>query len=197
MPLRNCKHWIFDMDGTLTMPVHDFDDIRCQLGIEKGTPILEAIDSMPGEKAQQTKMRLNEIEMEIAGLACPQPGAGALLELLLGRGCKLGILTRNDEEIAAATLAASGLQSFFEPDAVIGRETCAPKPLPDGILHLLSFWQADAEKTVMVGDYLYDIEAGKKAGVKTIHFDSSGRFSWPEYMDHGVSKLADIASLIA
>jgi len=185
------------MDGTLTMPIHDFDDIRRQLGIEKGTPILEAIDSMPQEKAELTKVKLNEIEMEIAGLARPQPGASALLELMTKRGLTLGILTRNDEEIAAATLAASGLKGFFEPGTVIGRETCAPKPLPDGVLHLLSIWQADAETTVMVGDYLYDIEAGKRAGVKTVHFDSAGRFSWPQYTDHGVEKLADITNLIA
>lgn len=185
------------MDGTLTMPVHDFDDIRRQLGIEKGIPILEAIDAMPQEEAQLTKIRLNEIEMEIAYLAQPQPGASALLESMAERGFELGILTRNDEQIAVATLAASGLKDFFNADAVIGRETCAPKPLPDGVLHLLSIWQADAETTVMVGDYLYDIEAGKKAGVKTVHFDSSGRFSWPQYMDHGVEKLADIAKLIA
>jgi len=100
------------MDGTLTMPIHDFDDIRRQLGIEKGTPILEAIDSMPQEKAELTKVKLNEIEMEIAGLARPQPGASALLELMTKRGLTLGILTRNDEEIAAATLAASGLKGL-------------------------------------------------------------------------------------
>jgi len=184
------------MDGTLTIPVHDFDDIRRQLGIDKGVPILEAISRMPEDKANATKVRLNEIEMEIASLGRPQPGAAALLETMLERGFKLGILTRNDEEIAVATLEASGLAGFFETESVIGRETCAPKPLPDGVLHLITRWQSDAARTVMVGDYLYDVEAGKRAGAQTVHFDSSGQFNWPEFTDHKVMNLADIADLI-
>nr|XP_061806103.1 uncharacterized protein LOC133597262 [Nerophis lumbriciformis] len=184
------------MDGTLTLPVHDFEDIRRQLGIDGGVPILEAIDAMTEEDAVETKIRLNEIEMEIATLGQPQPGAAGLLEYMKSRGFELGILTRNDEEIAIATLEASGLGEFFDRETIIGRETCAPKPLPDGVLHLLSHWQSQPNATVMVGDYLYDIEAGKRAGVNTVHFDSSGRFSWPHYTDHKVSRLADIVKLI-
>ncbi len=183
------------MDGTLTIPVHDFDDIRQQLGIDIGVPILEAIQKMPEDQALATKKRLNDIEMEIASLSQPQPGAAALLESMRGRGFTLGILTRNDEEIAEVTLEASGLAQFFDQDAIVGRETCAPKPLPDGVLHLLTKWRSNAAETVMVGDYLYDIEAGKRAGVNTVHFDSSGRFSWPEYTDHQVERLADISNL--
>lgn len=184
------------MDGTLTMPVHDFNDIRRQLGIADNTPILEAIIQMPEQKARQTHQRLHEIEMEIAALAKPQPGAAELLESILFRGCRLGILTRNDEEIAVETLRASGLNDFFAHSDIVGRETCAPKPEPDGVLYLLKRWQAISRQTVMVGDYLYDIEAGKRAGVNTIHFDSSGVFPWPEFADHGVDRLADISELI-
>ncbi len=185
------------MDGTLTIPVHDFEDIRQQLGIDNGMPILEAIQKMPESQAAATKKRLNEIEMEIASLSQPQPGAAALLDSMRSRGFTLGILTRNDEEIAEVTLAASGLIEFFEPDAIVGRETCAPKPLPDGVLHLVKQWRSEPSETVMVGDYRYDVEAGKRAGVHTIHFDSSGRFSWPQFTDHQVERLADISTLFS
>ena len=184
------------MDGTLTIPVHDFEDIRRQLGIKPATPILEAIASMPTEQAQETHRRLHEIEMEIAALATPQPGAEELLTHLTENGSCLGILTRNDEDIAEATLTASGLDRFFDSSCIVGRETCAPKPLPDGVHHLLAKWAAPASHTVMVGDFLYDIEAGKRAGVRTVHFDSSGAFSWPEFTDHKVTKLLDIKLLI-
>ena len=184
------------MDGTLTIPVHDFEDIRRQLGIEPATPILEAIANMPPAQAKETHRRLHDIEMDIAALAKPQPGAEELLSLLTENGHHLGILTRNDEDIAAATLDASGLSKYFDLSCVVGRETCAPKPLPDGVHHLLRKWAATPENTVMVGDFLYDIEAGKRAGVRTVHFDSSGAFSWPEYTDHKVTRLLDIKLLI-
>ena len=35
------KNWIFDLDGTLTVAVHDFDAIRKELGIPAGLPIVE------------------------------------------------------------------------------------------------------------------------------------------------------------
>ena len=31
--LQSCRHWVFDMDGTLTVAVHDFPAIKRALGI--------------------------------------------------------------------------------------------------------------------------------------------------------------------
>ncbi|MFK8019118.1 MAG: HAD family hydrolase [Pseudomonadales bacterium] len=197
MPLSHCSHWIFDMDGTLTLPVHDFDEIKTQLGIETNVPILEAILEMPEDQAAVTKRKLHDIEMEIAFDAVAQPGALELLNILQAQGAQLGILTRNDEDIAHATLKACGLSDCFDAPFIIGREICAPKPAPDGVLHLLEMWGAKPQRSVMVGDFLYDIEAGRRAGVHTVHFDHTGTFAWPEMADHKVNKLADIAGLIA
>lgn len=185
------------MDGTLTLPVHDFNAIRAELGIEPDRPILEAISALPKKEADELSRRLHEIEMQIAKLAVVQPGAVELLEQIRSRDCRLGILTRNDEEIAHATLKASGLDEFFEQETVIGRELCLPKPAPDGVQFLLDHWRAPASDTVMVGDYRFDIEAGHRAGVHTVHFDSTATFNWPEYMSHGVTRLADISRLIS
>ena len=196
MPLRDCHHWIFDMDGTLTVPVHDFNDIRRQIDIPADTPILEAISRMDPETANRTRRHLHRIEMDLAALARPQPDALEVLEHLVSRGSTLGILTRNDEDIAEATLCASGLDHLFPARYVVGRETCAPKPSPDGVHHLLDLWRSLPARTVMVGDFLYDIEAGKRAGVRTIHFDSNGIFPWPEFTDHRVTSLSQILSLL-
>ncbi|MXX16098.1 MAG: HAD family hydrolase [Gammaproteobacteria bacterium] len=196
MPLRDCHHWIFDMDGTLTVPVHDFNDIRRQIDIPADTPILETIARMEPEAAEQASRRLHQIEMDLAAQARPQPDALEVLEYLTARGGTLGILTRNDEEIAEATLRASGLDHLFPADHVVGRMTCAPKPSPDGVRHLLEVWRVLPAKTVMVGDFLYDIEAGKRAGVRTVHFDSNGIFPWPEFSDHHVTSLRQILSLV-
>lgn len=184
------------MDGTLTLPVHDFAQIRQQLGLEKGTPILEAIMQMSPPQATATHKRLHQIEMEMAALAVAQPGVEDALEKIKIKGCKLGILTRNHEQIAAATLKASGLDGLFAPENVIGRETCAPKPLPDGINYLLAQWMVKDCNAVMVGDYRYDIEAGRRAGIKTIHFDSNGNFEWPQLADYKVKRIRDIVALM-
>ena len=183
------------MDGTLTMPVHDFNAIRGQLGIPVNTPILEAIKKMPAQQAKAIYQKLHDLEMALAELATPQPGVVELLQSLKQRGYRLGILTRNGEEIAKATLDACGLMRFFDKWDVIGRDTCAPKPLPDGVHHLLARWDADPNATVMVGDYLYDVEAGYRAGVHTVHFDASGVFPWPEFTHHRVQSMGEIQQL--
>ncbi len=195
-PLTEFPHWIFDMDGTLTLPVHDFEAIRNTLNIPSGQPILEAIAVMPEAEAQRARQSLHDIEMELASLAQAQPGTLALLETLVDQGRNLGILTRNSKEIAHATLTAAGLAAFFCDEAIVGRDSCPPKPKPDGINHLLDLWGASKEQTVIVGDYLYDLQAGVAAGIRTVHFDHSGAFAWPEFAHHQVTGLDELCEMV-
>jgi phosphoglycolate phosphatase-like HAD superfamily hydrolase len=53
-------------------------------------------------------------------------------------------------------------------------------------------WQAQANDTVMVGDYLYDLEAGRGAGVATVHLDTRGDVDWSHYTDVRVENMGEI-----
>jgi HAD superfamily hydrolase (TIGR01509 family) len=194
--LARHSHWIFDMDGTLTVPVHDFDAIRRELNIELGKPILEAIAEMPTHEADRTRAKLHALEMELAASGVAQPGAVDFLSRLKQRGCTLGILTRNAGDIAHATLAAAKLADFFQHDHVVARDDCPPKPDPAGIEMLLAKWQASAGDAVMIGDYVFDIEAGKRASVTTVHFDTEATFNWPQWTDVAVSSYAQLDQLL-
>ncbi len=182
---RDC--WIFDLDGTLTRAVHDFDDIRARLGVPAGLPILEYIDTVAPDEATRLHEALYAIELELARDAKPQPGARVLLERLRERGRRLGIVTRNSETLAHVTLAACGMDDLFDPACVLGRERCAPKPDPAGVLALMAHWCVSGDNVFMVGDYLFDLEAGRGAGAMTIHYDARGEASWTEYCDFAVS----------
>lgn len=195
-PLRSRTHWIFDLDGTLTLAIHDFDAMRRELGLPAGEPILEAMARLPDAERAAVDRRLEEIELELAHRAEPQPGAAELLAELAGRGFELGILTRNSGRNARATLIAAGLGSFFEPHLVISRDGCAPKPDPDGIHRLLGHWQAPPERAVMVGDYLFDLVAGRSAGAATVYLDTSGTFEFGEHADVQVRGLEDLRALL-
>ena len=63
------------MDGTLTVPAHDFEAIRKTMGLASNEPILEAIAGMPEDEANAALAHLNDLEMEIA------------LEAVAGEGC--------------------------------------------------------------------------------------------------------------
>ena len=193
--LSGCSHWVFDMDGTLTVAAHDFDAIHRELGVPLGKPLLEAIKSLSPEEAVKTYQRLVEIEMDIAAKAVAQEGATDLLGHLRDCGRTIGILTRNSLMAAKETLANAGLDRYFDDEDIVGRDTCAPKPSPEGVLHLLKRWQTTAADAVVIGDYLYDLQAGRAAGADTVHLDVTGRFRWPYLADHAVIRLGQVLTL--
>jgi HAD superfamily hydrolase (TIGR01509 family) len=190
--------WIFDLDGTLTIPVHDFPSIRTALGMtESDTDILQFLASLPQVEATSLRARLIEIEYELAVQTAAAPGARRLLEQLLLRKARIGILTRNTRDIALLTLAQIGLDAYFTAENILGRDEAVPKPHPEGIEKLLSSWESTPEETVMVGDYLFDLQVGRAAGTATIHVDSTGYFRWPELTDMAVVTLDELVESMA
>jgi HAD superfamily hydrolase (TIGR01509 family) len=195
MLARHCG-WVFDLDGTLTVHQHDFDAIRAELGIPPGQLILEYLATLPAADAAPLHARLAAIEADLAHSARAAEGAGQVLETLCRRGRRLGILTRNTRANALATLAAAGLADHFTPDDVLGRDEAAPKPSPQGIHTLLGRWGCPARAALMVGDYRLDLEAGRHAGVTTVHVAAAGAATWPDLTDLHVHSLAQLAPLL-
>lgn len=190
-------HWVFDLDGTLTEPVHDFAAIRAELGIPDGVDILGHIDGQPAAEARRLHARLDAIEEELAGRAVASAGAVRLVAALAGRGVQMGIVTRNTKRIALRVLATIGVGEHFAPEHVIGRHEASPKPDPEGIARLGAVWGAAGGAMVMVGDYLFDLESGRAAGAATVHVDPSRSFRWPELTDLAVGSLEELAGLIS
>ncbi len=194
--LADRKFWIFDMDGTLTVAAHDFGAIRRELGLPQGRPILEQISEMPEARAKELLARLARIEIEIARRAVPHPGARELLEALTRRGIRVGIVTRNSHDNALETLRRCGLAGFFDPAFILGREACDPKPSPDGIRRLMEMWKASPSETVMVGDYLFDIQSGREAGTATIYVGDANRDGWTSEADARAADLHEVRRLL-
>ena len=190
--LKNKTHWLFDMDGTLTCAMHDFDAIRAELALPVGVPILEALAAMEPEVARQKHRELDDMELRMAADATQQPGSIELLDYLQAQGAKLGIVTRNGKQIAHATLDACGLADYFIDNTIVSRDCCTAKPDPAGVNLLLDRWSAQADTAVMVGDYLFDLQAGHAAGVTTVHMDVAGEFAWPQLTDVAVKSLQEL-----
>jgi len=189
-------HWIFDLDNTLADSAIDFDAMRRALDLPLGKPILEEIDTRPAAEAAALHKRLEELERAYALRATPLPGAQALLAALAERGCPRGILTRNSRANALATLAGCGLAGFFAADHVLGRDEAAPKPDPAGVQKLLAAWDAAPASAVMVGDFRYDLEAGRRAGVATIYYDPQDQGLWTDRADIRVQSHTELLILI-
>ncbi|QTS85702.1 HAD family hydrolase [Ectopseudomonas khazarica] len=191
--LREARYWVFDMDGTLTLAVHDFPAIKRALGIPEGDDILHHLAALPADEAAAKHAWLLEHERELAVASRPAPGAIELVRELSERGCQLGILTRNAHELALLTLQAIGLDDCFARADILGRDEAPPKPHPGGLLHLAQRWAVAAQDLVMVGDYRFDLECAQAAGARGVLVNLPDN-PWPELTE---LHAQDCAQLLA
>ena len=155
---------IFDLDGTLLVQGLDFEAIRTEIGLPPIVPILETMDAIEPAARRRAFDILDRREAEAAAASQLMPGTREILAYLRGQRIKVGVLTRNSRVSVETACRRHGLQF----DAVVTREEHRPKPSPDGVRHLMDLFGATADETLLVGDYRYDIEAGRAAGVRTI-----------------------------
>lgn len=130
MSLADVKHWVFDMDGTLTVAVHDFAAIRVALDIPPADDILTHLAALPAAESAAKHAWLLEHERELALGSVAATGAVELVRDLAARGYRLGILTRNAQELAHITLQAIGLADCFAVEDVLGRDDARPSRTP-------------------------------------------------------------------
>jgi HAD superfamily hydrolase (TIGR01549 family) len=179
---QQSRHWVFDMDGTLTLAVHDFEAIKRALDIPLADDILHHLAALPRAEAAAKHTWLLAHERELAEAAQAAPGALELVRELQARGYQLGILTRNAHALALVTLQAIGLGDCFASHAVIGRDEAPPKPDPGGLLHLAQQWQVAPSALVMVGDYRFDLQCARAAGAQALLVNLPEN-PWPELSD--------------
>lgn len=94
-------------------------------------------------------------------------GFEEILEFWMGEGNKWGIVTNKPGWLTEPLLKNIG---FWDQAHVIvsGDTVSQPKPEPDSLLYACAQIHALPEKTLYVGDAARDIEAGRRAGMKTI-----------------------------
>ncbi|MNQ52502.1 Phosphoglycolate phosphatase [compost metagenome] len=193
--LAQLRHWVFDMDGTLTIAVHDFAAIRRALDIPPQDDILAHLAALPVAEAAAKHAWLLAHERQLAEAARPAPGACELVRALHGRGCRLGILTRNARPLALVTLEAIGLLDCFVVDDVLGRDEAPPKPQPHGLLQLASRWAVAPGELAMVGDFVHDLSCARAAGARSVLVNHPEN-PWPELTDLYARDCAELQRLL-
>ena len=193
MGLAQFRHWVFDMDGTLTVAVHDFAAIRRELAIPPEDDILHHLAALPAEEARAKHAWLLEHERELAVNARPAAGAVELVRELHARGVRLGILTRNARELALLTLQAIGVEDCFAPADILGRDEAPPSRTRVGC-STWPRWRVAASEMVMVGDYRFDLDCGRAAGTATVLVNLPEN-PWPELTDWYAEDCAQLLLL--
>ncbi|MCD6296112.1 MAG: HAD family hydrolase [Deltaproteobacteria bacterium] len=193
---------LFDFDGTLTKPgALNFSLLKNTIGCPSHLPVLEFIDSLPTSLGkEETTSLLERFETEAAKNSEPNDGAEYLIRYLRSKALGMGIITRN--RLSSIKRALQNFKNITIScfDIIISRNTpVKPKPSGDGIRLAAQKLNLDVKEILMVGDYIFDIQAGKSAGCLTAFLDY-GTASRDVKIDsdftifhlEGIKKIADL-----
>jgi HAD superfamily hydrolase (TIGR01509 family) len=186
---------IFDLDGTLVDSGLDFDLMRAELELPAGQPILEAIDAMSPADAERCHAVLDRHEREGVRRSSIMPSADAFLEQLRSRDILCGIATRNSRRMALASVVQHGL----EVQTIVARDDAQPKPHAAGLLSICCDWQLEPAQVVMIGDFRFDLEAARAAGMRSVLY-TAGRTidaEWAQLADFRLESFEESDALLA
>ena len=170
------KGVLFDFDGTLTLPgALDFPAIKERLGCPPDEPVLEYLETQPATRRVELTKILEEFEEGAAETSRPNNGAEKCLSSLKKKGFLLGILTRNRLSSVERALEKFDGISIRDFAAVVTREVSLPKPNPEGVFKAAREMGLLPEELLVVGDFRFDVMAGKAAGAKTVFLTNDGR----------------------
>lgn len=186
---------IFDLDGTLTLPFLDFDAIRREIGVpvHPRTPLLEALDRMAPEARAAAEAILHRHEDLAARSSELQDGAAEVIAAIRRHGIPVALLTRNSRSSVKTVLARHGLAV----DCICTREDGPVKPAPDSVLAICDRFHVSPKSAWVVGDYLFDLQAGNAAGAITVLM--IGDSPVPEFATqahHVIRRLSELLALL-
>jgi HAD superfamily hydrolase (TIGR01509 family) len=111
---------------------------------------------------------LESKEEKAAEESLPNVGAEECLLALRDKGVLVGVITRNSLPSVRLALARFETVKLHDFSAVITRDDSLPKPHPDGVHNACERIGLAASELMMVGDFRFDVMAGKAAGACTV-----------------------------
>ena len=181
------KAFIFDLDGTLTLPQLDFASIRAEMGITDG-PILEELEALAPAQAEVARKVLEAHEEKAAITSRLQAGARELLDELRRRNIPTAILTRNSRRSLDTVIKKHHLQV----NETLSREEAPVKPSPEPVLLLCRRLGTEPANTLVTGDYIFDIEAANRAGAISVLLLNQNNSRFSEQADLKIGHLEEI-----
>ncbi|MDF2177137.1 HAD-IA family hydrolase [Aliiglaciecola sp. CAU 1673] len=152
---------IFDLDDTLITSPLNFPRLKAEIGAPEHSYVLEHIASQPEERQAGLMAIVERHELYAAHQAILLPGVQTTLGALQSKNIPMAILTRNRRQTTDIIMQRLSIPISL----VLTREDCAPKPAPDGLLHISKRWKIPAEELVFVGDHAIDMQAAANAGM--------------------------------
>ncbi|MEK7220888.1 MAG: HAD family hydrolase [candidate division NC10 bacterium] len=182
---------LFDMDGVVVQQRLDFLAIKQEIfGTTHGF-ILERMDALTPPERARAETILERHETVAAAQAEPMDGILPFLAWMEARGLRRGLVTRNSRKSVETVLARLGLRF----DAIVTREDAPPKPAPEPVRLACRQMGLPLSAVLFVGDFEFDMLAGRRAGVRTVLLRNPAMLS-SEHADLGVDSLGELRGVL-
>ena len=202
---------ILDVDGTLMDTNYQHTEAWARALAEMGRPVPRAevhrrigkgsdlliSEFVDDEAAAERVDELHaEIYMDLQQYAQPLPGAKELISSLSDDGYEVWLVTSatpQELEKHLEKIEADGRLA----DVVNSSDVEHSKPAPDVFELALEKAGARPNETIAVGDSVWDVEAARKAGVRTVAVLTGGAFGAEELKEAGaIGVYGDCADLL-
>lgn len=177
---------IFDLDGTLCNSLEDLTDAVNHMRAKHDLHALTAEQvrqlvgegaanlvkgALPGKTAAEVENGLRTFiaynSDHIADKTVLYPGVRETLQAFREQGRQMAVVSNKAEILCRKLLAHLALDHYFID--IVGGDTCPlRKPAAEPLLKVMTDAGIMAGDTIMVGDSIHDIAAGKAASVATI-----------------------------
>jgi HAD superfamily hydrolase (TIGR01549 family) len=200
--------FILDWDGVLADTRLDFKPLRQKYfggqtlsQSEKGAPVaipvplLEAASTLPVPLREEVMAEIRRIEIEGAERAAAVEGAKDLVAWLGGKNGTLrpwAVVSRNCRE--SITLAAQRC-GIILPSVLLSREDPYVKPDPRALALAAQRLGVNLSGCVMVGDFVYDLQAAQNASIPSVLVRSTGA-EWERLADFTYATVKDFVKAL-
>ncbi len=204
---------LFDLDGTLVdtskditnavnyaLKAHGIQEITVRDAINMvGEGITRLIEKILGDEKLHMRDEIIKRFIEyysehLADYSREYPFVRETLEQL--NGYKKAVISNKRELLSSELLDKLDLRKYF--NHVAGSDTTSEKkPSPVPIFYVMKKLYAKQNESIIVGDSNFDIEAGKKAGIKTVAVTYGYRErQYLQDADYIIDSLKDLTALI-
>lgn len=157
--MKHIRGIIFDLDGTLVTSSLNFSAIKHEISCPDHEDVLSFLRSLPEQKQHEAMEIIHRHELLDAECSDWIPGARAFVDKCIVENIPMAIVTRNSHHPTRVKIKRNAIPI----DRVITRENSKPKPDPSALLQIAKDFKLPTGAMLMVGDYKYDLEAGRNA----------------------------------
>ena len=180
--------FLLDWDGVLADTRLDFAPLRQKYFGGRRVPLLEAVLAMAESDRAEVMAEIYRIEMEGAASATAVDGAKSLIGWLAEAKKPWAVISRNCRD---SILLAAEQCGIVLPSVTLSREDPCVKPDPGALKLAAERLGAALTGCVMVGDFVYDLQAARNAGIPSVLVRKKTGVDWEAEADFAYDTVGD------